>query len=71
MADTVRSGASTARMRLDPLDGRQLLCFEAEVHLEQNGDFVQAKLDLTQWGAPLDAGGFAGVRLIVRSNGEP
>jgi hypothetical protein len=70
VTDRVMGGVSTARMTLDTQDGRRVLCVEGDIRLEQNGGFVQVNLDLTRAGAPLDAGRFTGVRLIVRGNGE-
>ena len=70
VTDTVMGGVSEARMTLDTLDGRRALCLEGEVRLEHNGGFLQANLDLTRAGVPFDAGRFAGVRLLVRGNGE-
>jgi hypothetical protein len=70
VTDTVMGGVSEAKMTLDTLDGRRALCLEGEVHLEHDGGFVQANLDLTHGGVPFDAARFAGVRLIVCGNGE-
>lgn len=70
VTDAVMGGVSRATMTINSQGGRRALCIEGGIRLEQNGGFVQANLDLTRAGAPFDATHFAGVRLIVRGNGE-
>ncbi|EGV28159.1 NADH:ubiquinone oxidoreductase complex I intermediate-associated protein 30 [Thiorhodococcus drewsii AZ1] len=70
VTDTVMGGVSSARMSFTAANGRRALCVEGEVKLEHNGGFLQANLDLTNQGRPLDASDFTGLRLIVCGNGE-
>ncbi|WPL16804.1 Complex I intermediate-associated protein 30 (CIA30) [Thiorhodovibrio winogradskyi] len=68
VSDQVMGGVSSARMHRIHSDGRDALCLEGEVSLENNGGFAQINLDLAADG-PLDASGHAGVWLIQRGNG--
>ncbi len=69
VTDQVMGGVSTGRMQRRTIDGRAALCMSGDVSLANNGGFVQLSLDLSPSGL-LDAGAFAGVRLVVRGNGE-
>jgi hypothetical protein len=73
VTDRVMGGRSEGAIARRVVDGRPALCLSGDVSLANNGGFVQAVLDLTLPGgssAALDAHGFAGVRLLVRGNGE-
>jgi hypothetical protein len=72
--DQVMGGVSSARMTIEGDTARRALCLRGAVSLANNGGFVQVNLALgpTSEGpqGTLDASGFAGVRLVVRGNGE-
>ncbi|MFZ0790078.1 MAG: CIA30 family protein [Chromatiaceae bacterium] len=69
VTDGVMGGLSAGGLSFEQIDGRRALCLRGEVRLENNGGFVQAALDLAPEG-DLDASAYAGVRLLVRGNGE-
>ncbi len=69
VTDGVMGGLSAGGLSFGQIRGRRALCLRGEVRLENNGGFVQAALDLAPRG-DLDASAFAGVRLLVRGNGE-
>lgn len=69
VTDQVMGGVSSARMQRRTLEGHDALCLTGDVSLANNGGFVQVNLDLAAAGC-LDASAFAGVRLLVRGNGE-
>jgi hypothetical protein len=62
-------GVSDGRMAIRERAGRRALCLSGTVSLANNGGFLQVNLDLSPTG-PLDASAFAGVRILVRGNGE-
>jgi hypothetical protein len=70
VTDRVMGGVSEADHGLVEVDGRRCVRLTGDVRLERNGGFVQLALDLEQEGRPFDASGYAGVRLLVRGNGE-
>jgi hypothetical protein len=70
VSDKVMGGVSQASVSQIALDERTFLLLTGEVCLENNGGFIQASLDLAKSGDTLDASTFAGVRLVVRGNGE-
>jgi hypothetical protein len=70
VSDRVMGGISEASISRAVVDGRPALCLTGEVRLENNGGFVQASLDLALSDGILDASGYAGLRLVVRGNGE-
>jgi hypothetical protein len=63
-------GISEASVSYDTIDDRPCFRLTDDVHLEHNGGFLQAALDLQPSGETLDASDYTGVRLIVRGNGE-
>lgn len=69
-SDRVMGGISREQASLTTIDGRRCVRLQGEVRLENNGGFVQVALDLEARGAPLDARGFSGVRLLVWGNSE-
>lgn len=69
VSDQVMGGVSSARMRRIQAEGRDALCLEGEVSLENNGGFAQIALDLATDGS-LDASDFSGLWLVQRGNGE-
>ncbi len=70
VSDQVMGGISQATLAHATVDGVVCLRLTGDVRLENNGGFVQAALDLTMSGDAIDASGYAGVRLVVRGNGE-
>jgi hypothetical protein len=69
-SDRVMGGISREQVNLTTIDGRRCLRLQGEVRLENNGGFVQVALGIESRGAPLDARGYSGVRLLVWGNGE-
>lgn len=70
VSDKVMGGVSQASVSQIALDERTFLLLTGDVCLENNGGFIQASMDLAKSGDTLDASTFAGVRLVVRGNGE-
>lgn len=70
VSDQVMGGISEFSVAHDIVDGRPCLRLSGDVRLENNGGFIQAALDLAPSGDTLDASDHAGVRLVVRGNGE-
>jgi hypothetical protein len=70
VSDQVMGGISEARVARKTMSGRPVLRLSGPVRLENNGGFIQAALDLSTSGEPLDASAYKGVRLLVRGNGE-
>jgi hypothetical protein len=69
VTDRVMGGVSNAAMSVREVDGRRALCMQGDVSLANNGGFVQVNIDLSPDGY-LDASDYAGLRLLVRGNGE-
>jgi hypothetical protein len=69
VSDRVMGGVSEGRMAIRESAGRRALCLSGKVSLANNGGFLQVNLDLSPDGL-LDASEFAGIRLLVRGNGE-
>ncbi len=63
-------GISRETVSLDERDGRAWLRLTGEVRLENQGGFIQMATDLAAGGARVDLSAYAGVRLVVRGNGE-
>lgn len=70
VSDRVMGGVSQASVSRSSVDGRPRLHLQGDVRLENNGGFIQAALDLSPDGRPLDASDYRGIRLVVRGNGE-
>lgn len=70
VSDQVMGGISQAVLRRDVVDGVACLRLTGEVRLENDGGFIQAALDLTTSADSIDASDYAGLRLVVRGNGE-
>jgi hypothetical protein len=70
VSDQVMGGISEASVAYDVIDGRVCLHLTGDVHLENDGGFIQAALDLAPSGDTLDASDYTGVRLSVRGNSE-
>ncbi len=70
VSDRVMGGISKARVARDRVGDRDCLRLTGEVRLENDGGFIQAALDLAPDGGTLDAADYAGLRLLVRGNGE-
>lgn len=69
VTDGVMGGLSDGHLARRTIDGRAALCLTGTVSLANNGGFIQAALDLAAAGT-LDAADWAGIRLLVRGNGE-
>lgn len=70
VSDQVMGGISQASVSLETIDDRRCLRLSGDVRLENNGGFIQASLELAPAGTLLDASSYAGVRIVVRGNGE-
>jgi len=70
VSDRVMGGVSRVRVTRDEIEGRPSLRLVGEVRLDNNGGFIQAALDLSVSGDPLDVSRFEGVRLVASGNGE-
>jgi len=68
--DQVMGGVSRAASRFVEIEGRRALRLTGQVSLENRGGFIQVALDLRRGGSTLDAGGYKGVRILVRGNGQ-
>lgn len=64
LADTVMGGVSTGRMQFETEDGRPHARLTGQVSTENNGGFIQMRLDLDN---PPPKGA-QGLRLVVRGN---
>ena len=69
VTDGVMGGVSTGKISQEEIDGRRALCMRGQVSLDNNGGFIQMALSLGPVGY-LDARSYAGIRVIVRGNGE-
>jgi hypothetical protein len=69
-SDRVMGGVSRETLALVLFAGRIWLRLTGRVRLENDGGFIQMGLDLSPSGGPVDLAAFAGVRLLVRGNGE-
>lgn len=69
VTDTVMGGVSHGELRPAIVQGRPCLRMTGQVHLENNGGFVQASLDLGA-ATPLDASRYRGVSIEVCGNNE-
>lgn len=69
VTDTVTGGLSSANLMPAVIEGRNCLRLTGEVSLKNNGDFIQASLDLSVTGL-LDASDFAGIEIEVFGNGK-
>jgi hypothetical protein len=63
-------GISRESVLLEQWGGRRWLRLTGEVRLENQGGFLQMGVDLAPDGRPRDLSAYAGVRLVVRGNGE-
>ena len=70
VTDGVMGGISRGRLFDDTVDGRRCLRLAGSVSLANNGGFVQAAVDVLPGGRVFDASPYAGLRLVVRGNGE-
>jgi hypothetical protein len=69
-SDKVMGGVSEASIAYGTYGHRTYLLLTGDVHLENNGGFIQVALNLAMSGKTFDASTFVGVRLVVRGNGE-
>lgn len=70
VSDQVMGGISEASISHGVIDGRHSMRMAGHVRLENDGGFIQVALDLAPPGDTIDVSGFAGMRIIVRGNGE-
>ncbi len=70
VSDRVMGGISDASVAHDVIDGRACLRLCGEVRLENDGGFIQAALDLSPSGDPVDASDYSGLRMVARGNDE-
>lgn len=70
VSDRVMGGVSQASLAYDLVNGKSCLRLTGDVRLDNNGGFIQAALDLAPSGQRLDASGYTGIRLLVRSNSQ-
>ncbi|WP_395382429.1 CIA30 family protein [Mesorhizobium sp. UC22_110] len=68
--DAVMGGISQAVMAREEVAGRSAIRMRGDVHLENNGGFVQASLDLSPTAHVVDASGWDGIAIDVFGNGE-
>jgi len=68
--DQVMGGISQGNALRETVAGRAAIRMRGDVSLENNGGFVQIGLDLAADGGLVDAGGFDGVEIDVRGNGQ-
>jgi hypothetical protein len=69
-SDRVMGGISRESVSFEEEDGRRWLRLTGQVRLENQGGFIQMGVDLASGGEPVDLRAYAGVRLVVRGNGE-
>jgi hypothetical protein len=67
--DRVMGGVSEMTTRVEATDEGPALHMTGTVSLDNNGGFIQARLELTESGN-FDAGEYAGIALVVRGRGE-
>ena len=70
LSDQVMGGVSKGTMVRDAIAGRAAIRMRGDVHLENNGGFVQIALDLSPEGGVVDASAWSGIELDVFGNGE-
>ena len=70
VSDKVMGGTSLGSMQREIIAGRPALRMRGKVSLENNGGFLQIACDLGEAGAPVDASGWAGIRLDVIGNDQ-
>jgi len=68
--DQVMGGISRGTMVPETVAGRSALRMSGSVELDNNGGFIQASLDLSADGSPIDARAYAGVECMVLGNDE-
>jgi len=70
VSDQVMGGISEATVSHGVIDGRPSMHMTGDVRLDNDGGFIQVALDLAPSEETIDASSFAGVRIIIRGNGE-
>jgi hypothetical protein len=70
VSDKVMGGISEGFISHDVINGRPCLRMTGDVRLENEGGFIQAALDMTHCGDPLDASVFSGLRITVLGNNK-
>jgi hypothetical protein len=69
-SDRVMGSVSRETLAVEDRAGRPWLRLTGRVRLENQGGFIQMGADLAPDGQPVDLSAYAGVRLLVRGNGE-
>ena len=70
VSDQVMGGLSKVIIGYAKVSGRRSMHLTGDVRMENNGGFIQASLDLAAPNETFDATAYAGLRLVVRGNGE-
>ena len=70
VSDKVMGGISEPSVVQSVIDNRPCLLLTGDVRLENDGGFIQAALDLAVPEDTFDASSYAGIRLVIRGNGE-
>ena len=70
VTDRVMGGVSEARYAFDRDEFFKYMHMQGNVSLENNGGFVQMALALSDTSQGRDVGGYSGIRLWVKGNGE-
>ena len=70
ISDKVMGGMSEANVSYSTIKGRSCLRLFGDVRLQNNGGFIQVRLDLSTEGNTFNASNYTGVRLLARGNGE-
>ena len=70
IADRVMGGVSNGTMHREVVLGREAICMQGDVSLENNGGFLQIALDLAPDGSSIDARQWAGIEIDVIGNDE-
>ena len=68
--DQVMGGVSRVTMVRETVASRAAIRMRGDVSLENNGGFMQMRVDLHPNGSPFDASGFEGIEIDVCGNGE-
>jgi hypothetical protein len=69
VSDRVMGGVSDGQLHKETIAGRRAIRLAGTVRLENNGGFLQARLDLAPDDGLLDARGWTGIELDVRGDG--
>ena len=70
VTDKVMGGISEVKIETTTIDQRRCLHLTGNVHVENNGGFIQAALNLSKDNKLFDASLFSGIRLTAYGNNE-